>query len=262
MARADRPDNDNQRGGAPGPHGMKIRSFEVTDGPTRAPARAMLRAIGMTDDDWSKPQVGVASSWNEVTPCNMPLDALAKRSKIGVADAGGFPIEFVTIAVSDGISMGHEGMRASLNQPIVIEDVTGASGTIGVGRAVRAAPDGYTLSMGMWATHVLNGAVFALPYSLLDDLEPIALNYLNDKVLLDADEVAKLSPLRTISADPKHLGARIGLTLVLHTWGSALTHHPHVHGIVPGAAVDLAMVASRCAGSIVTGARQHDRLRG
>jgi len=101
---------------------MKIRSFEVTDGPTRAPARAMLRAIGMTDDDWSKPQVGVASSWNEVTPCNMPLDRLAKRSKEGVREAGGFPIEFVTIAVSDGISMGHEGMRASLVSREVIAD--------------------------------------------------------------------------------------------------------------------------------------------
>ena len=101
---------------------MKIRSYEVTDGPTRAPARAMLRAIGMTDDDWTKPQVGVASSWNEVTPCNMPLDRLAKRSKDGVRDAGGFPIEFVTIAVSDGISMGHEGMRASLVSREVIAD--------------------------------------------------------------------------------------------------------------------------------------------
>ena len=82
----------------------------------------MLRAIGMTDDDWSKPQVGVASSWNEVTPCNMPLDRLAKRSKDGVRDAGGYPIEFVTIAVSDGISMGHEGMRASLVSREVIAD--------------------------------------------------------------------------------------------------------------------------------------------
>jgi tripartite-type tricarboxylate transporter receptor subunit TctC len=77
-----------------------------------------------------------------------------------------------------------EGMRASLGQPIVIEDVTGASGTLGVGRAVRAAPDGYTLSMGMWATHVLNGAVFALPYNLLDDLEPIALLTSNPQLVI------------------------------------------------------------------------------
>ena len=101
---------------------MKPRSGEVTDGPTRAPARAMLRAVGMTDDDWDKPQVAVASSWNEVTPCNMPLDRLAKRAKEGVRAAGGFPMEFTTIAVSDGISMGHEGMRASLVSRELIAD--------------------------------------------------------------------------------------------------------------------------------------------
>jgi dihydroxy-acid dehydratase len=101
---------------------LKPRSREVTEGPARAPARAMLRAIGMTDDDWEKPQVGVASSWNEVTPCNMPLDRLAKRAKQGVQAAGGFPIEFVTIAVSDGISMGHEGMRGSLVSREIIAD--------------------------------------------------------------------------------------------------------------------------------------------
>ncbi|MGH9278081.1 MAG: dihydroxy-acid dehydratase [Acidimicrobiales bacterium] len=98
------------------------RSREVTQGYERAPARAMLRAVGMTDDDWSKPQVGVASSWNEVTPCNMSLDRLAKRCKVGVRSAGGFPIEFMTIAVSDGISMGHEGMRASLVSREIIAD--------------------------------------------------------------------------------------------------------------------------------------------
>ena len=101
---------------------IKQRSRDVTDGMERAPARAMLRAIGMTDDDWGKAQIGVASSWNEVTPCNMPLDRLAKRSKVGVRDAGGYPIEFVTVAISDGISMGHEGMRASLVSREVIVD--------------------------------------------------------------------------------------------------------------------------------------------
>jgi dihydroxy-acid dehydratase len=100
----------------------KPRSYEVTDGYQKAPARAMLRAIGMTDDDWDKAQVGVASSWNEVTPCNMPLGRLAKRAKDGVHAAGGYPIEFNTIAVSDGISMGHEGMRASLVSREVIAD--------------------------------------------------------------------------------------------------------------------------------------------
>jgi dihydroxy-acid dehydratase len=100
----------------------KPRSHDVTDGMERAPARAMLRAIGMTEADWGKAQVGVASSWNEVTPCNLPLDRLAKRAKVGVRDAGGFPIEFVTIAVSDGISMGHEGMRGSLVSREIIAD--------------------------------------------------------------------------------------------------------------------------------------------
>jgi dihydroxy-acid dehydratase len=101
---------------------LKPRSRDVTDGMERAPARAMLRAVGMTDDDWDKAQVGVASSWNEVTPCNLPLDRLAKRAKEGVRDAGGFPIEFVTIAVSDGIAMGHEGMRGSLVSREIIAD--------------------------------------------------------------------------------------------------------------------------------------------
>jgi dihydroxy-acid dehydratase len=101
---------------------IKPRSRDVTDGFERAPARAMLRAVGMTDDDWAKAQVGVASSWNEVTPCNLPLDRLAKQAKEGVREAGAFPIEFVTIAVSDGISMGHEGMRASLVSREVIAD--------------------------------------------------------------------------------------------------------------------------------------------
>ena len=101
---------------------MKPRSRDVTDGIERAGARAMLRAVGMTDGDWGKAQVGVASSWNEVTPCNMPLDRLAKRAKDGVRDAGGFPLEFVTIAISDGISMGHEGMRGSLPSREIIAD--------------------------------------------------------------------------------------------------------------------------------------------
>ena len=82
----------------------------------------MLRAVGMGDEDWAKPQIGVASSWNEVTPCNLSLDRLAKRAKDGVREAGGFPMQFGTISVSDGISMGHEGMRASLVSREVICD--------------------------------------------------------------------------------------------------------------------------------------------
>ena len=100
----------------------KPRSRDVTDGYERAPARAMLRAVGMNDGDWDKPQIGVASSWNEITPCNMSLDRLAKRVKDGVHEGGGFPLEFGTISVSDGISMGHEGMHASLVSREVIAD--------------------------------------------------------------------------------------------------------------------------------------------
>ena len=98
------------------------RSTDVTAGFERAPARAMLRAVGMTEDDFDKPQVGVASSWNELTPCNLPLQRLARIAKEGVRTGGGFPLEFNTIAVSDGISMGHEGMRASLVSREVIAD--------------------------------------------------------------------------------------------------------------------------------------------
>ncbi len=101
---------------------MKPRSGLVTDGLERAPARGMLRAVGMTDDDWVKPQIGIASSWNEITPCNLSLDRLAKASKQGVIDAGGFPMQLGTISVSDGISMGHEGMHYSLVSREVIAD--------------------------------------------------------------------------------------------------------------------------------------------
>ncbi len=101
---------------------MKPRSGLVTDGLERAPARGMLRAVGMGDADWVKPQIGIVSSWNEITPCNLSLDRLAKASRKGVIDAGGFPMQFGTISVSDGISMGHEGMHFSLVSREVIAD--------------------------------------------------------------------------------------------------------------------------------------------
>ncbi|MCX9191823.1 dihydroxy-acid dehydratase [Carbonactinospora thermoautotrophica] len=104
------------------PIDRKPRSRDVTEGYERAPHRAMLRAVGMTDEDFDKPQIGVASSWNEITPCNLSLDRLAKKAKDGVRAAGGYPLEFGTISVSDGISMGHEGMRASLVSREIIAD--------------------------------------------------------------------------------------------------------------------------------------------
>jgi len=94
----------------------------VTDGLERSPARGMLRAVGMGDADWVKPQIGIASSWNEITPCNLSLNRLASASKEGVHAAGGFPMQFGTISVSDGISMGHEGMHFSLVSREVIAD--------------------------------------------------------------------------------------------------------------------------------------------
>jgi dihydroxy-acid dehydratase len=101
---------------------LKPRSRDVTDGLEKAAARGMLRAVGMDDEDFAKPQIGVASSWNEITPCNLSLDRLAKAAKEGVFAAGGYPLEFGTISVSDGISMGHEGMHFSLPSRELIAD--------------------------------------------------------------------------------------------------------------------------------------------
>ncbi|TVR27495.1 MAG: dihydroxy-acid dehydratase [Ilumatobacter sp.] len=101
---------------------IKPRSRDVTDGIQKAASRAMLRAVGLTDDDWEKPQVGIASSWNEITPCNVSIRRLTAAAKLGIQRAGGVGLEFGTITVSDGISMGHEGMRASLVSREVIAD--------------------------------------------------------------------------------------------------------------------------------------------
>ncbi|HET6989461.1 MAG TPA: dihydroxy-acid dehydratase [Kribbella sp.] len=101
---------------------VKPRSRTVTDGLEATASRGMLRAVGMGDDDWAKPQIGVASSWNEITPCNLSLDRLAKAVKEGVHAAGGYPLEFGTISVSDGISMGHVGMHYSLVSREIIAD--------------------------------------------------------------------------------------------------------------------------------------------
>jgi dihydroxy-acid dehydratase len=101
---------------------IKPRSRTVTDGLEATASRGMLRAVGMGDDDWAKPQIGVASSWNEITPCNLSLDRLAKAVKDGVHAASGYPLEFGTISVSDGISMGHVGMHYSLVSREIIAD--------------------------------------------------------------------------------------------------------------------------------------------
>src|SRR3989337_4572135 len=100
----------------------RLRSKDITEGPERAPNRSMLRAIGYTDQDFGQPFVGVASTWNEVTPCNFHLNKLTKKVKEGVRAGKGTPFEFGTIAVSDGVSMGTEGMKASLVSREIIAD--------------------------------------------------------------------------------------------------------------------------------------------
>lgn len=101
---------------------IKPKSRAVTDGVEATASRGMLRAVGMGDDDWQKPQIGIASSWNEITPCNLSLDRLAQACKEGVHAGGGYPLQFGTVSVSDGISMGHEGMHFSLVSREVIAD--------------------------------------------------------------------------------------------------------------------------------------------
>ena len=101
---------------------IKPRSRAVTDGIEATTSRGMLRAVGMGDEDWDKPQIGIASSWNEITPCNLSLDRLAQGAKEGVHAGGGYTLQFGTISVSDGISMGHEGMHFSLVSREVIAD--------------------------------------------------------------------------------------------------------------------------------------------
>ena len=107
---------------APSAPDVKPRSRTVTDGLSATTSRGMLRAVGMGDADWDKPQIGIASSWNEITPCNLSLDRLARAAKEGVHSGGGYPLQFGTISVSDGISMGHEGMHYSLVSRDIIAD--------------------------------------------------------------------------------------------------------------------------------------------
>ena len=101
---------------------LRIRSAVISEGVNRAPNRAMLRAVGFTDEDFHKPMIGIASTWSEVTPCNMHIDQLARKASDGAQEGGGKPLIFNTITVSDGISMGHEGMRYSLPSREVIAD--------------------------------------------------------------------------------------------------------------------------------------------
>ena len=149
---------------------MKPRSGVVTDGLERAPARGMLRAVGMGDQDWVKPQIGIASSWNEITPCNLSLDRLAKASRQGVIDAGGFPMQFGTISVSDGIAMGHEGMHFSLvSREIIADSVETVMQAERFDGMVTFAGCDKSLPGMMMAAAVANDGVMMEPY-LVEDL--------------------------------------------------------------------------------------------
>ena len=126
---------------------LRIRSKVISEGANRAPNRAMLRAVGFTDEDFKKPQIGVASTWSEVTPCNVHIDQLAREAKNGASENGGAPLIFNTITVSDGIAMGHEGMSFSLPSREVIADsietVTGAErmdGVVAIGGCDKTTP--------------------------------------------------------------------------------------------------------------------------
>src|SRR5580704_11584352 len=101
---------------------MKLRSYTISQGRDRAPARAMLKAIGFTDEDLAKPIIGVANTWIETMPCNYNLRELAVKVKEGIRAAGGTPMEFNTVAISDGVTMGTEGMKASLVSRDLIAD--------------------------------------------------------------------------------------------------------------------------------------------
>ncbi|MFD2705517.1 dihydroxy-acid dehydratase [Salibacterium lacus] len=133
---------------------LRIRSKVISDDPNRAPNRAMLRAVGFEDEDFQKPMVGVASTWTEVTPCNIHIDELARSAKTGASDSGAAPMIFNTISVSDGISMGHDGMNYSLPSRDIIADsieaVTGAErldGFVAIGACDKTTP-GCLISIG------------------------------------------------------------------------------------------------------------------
>ena len=169
---------------------IKPRSRDVTDGLEKAAARGMLRAVGMGDDDFAKSQIGVASSWNEITPCNLSLDRLAKAVKEGVFEAGGFPMEFGTISVSDGISMGHEGMHFSLVSREVIADSveTVVQAERLDGSVLLAGCDKSLPGMLMAAARLDLASVFLYAGSILPGRAKLADGTFKDVTIIDAFE--------------------------------------------------------------------------
>lgn len=169
---------------------IKPRSRDVTDGLEKAAARGMLRAVGMDDEDFAKPQIGVASSWNEITPCNLSLDRLANAVKEGVFSAGGYPLEFGTISVSDGISMGHEGMHFSLVSREVIADSVEVvmQGERLDGSVLLAGCDKSLPGMLMAAARLDLAAVFLYAGSILPGRAKLSDGSERDVTIIDAFE--------------------------------------------------------------------------
>ncbi len=162
---------------------LRIRSIVISEGENRAPNRAMLRAVGFTDEDFKKPMIGIASTWSEVTPCNIHIDELARAAKKGAHEAGGAPMIFNTITVSDGISMGHEGMRYSLPSREIIADsietVVGAErldGVVAIGGCDKNMP-GCLIAIGRMnlpAVFVYGGTISAGKSSDGKDLDIVS----------------------------------------------------------------------------------------
>ncbi|PSK99087.1 dihydroxyacid dehydratase [Murinocardiopsis flavida] len=169
---------------------IKPRSRDVTDGMERAAARGMLRAVGMDDDDFAKPQIGVASSWNEITPCNLSLDRLAVAVKEGVHTARGFPMQFGTISVSDGISMGHEGMHYSLvSREVIADSVETVMGAERLdGSVLLAGCDKSLPGMLMAAARLDLASVFMYAGSILPGKATMSDGSERDVTLIDAFE--------------------------------------------------------------------------
>src|SRR3954471_8361598 len=169
---------------------IKPRSRQVTDGLEATASRGMLRAVGMGDEDFAKPQIGVASSWNEITPCNLSLDRLAKAAKDGVHAGGGFPMEFGTISVSDGISMGHEGMHYSLvSREIIADSVETVFGAERLdGSVLLAGCDKSLPGMLMAAARLDLSAVFLYAGSILPGRAKLSDGSERDVTIIDAFE--------------------------------------------------------------------------
>ncbi|WP_309132348.1 dihydroxy-acid dehydratase [Brevibacterium sp.] len=182
---------------------IKPRSRDVTDGLESTASRGMLRAVGMGDDDWAKPQIAIATSWNEITPCNLSLQRLGGAAKEGVHAAGGYPLEFGTISVSDGISMGHEGMHYSLVSREVITDSveTVMSAERLDGSVLMAGCDKSIPGMLMAAARLGLSSVFLYNGSIMPGTAKLADGSEKEVTLIDAFEAVGACRAGTMSRE-------------------------------------------------------------